>query len=207
MMLDQNVTRYQAALFFVQALTGKTEVEIWNADKNSTIFSDVTEYGTAIDYAYGVKLILGRGNGVYGPNDYITYQDMLVMAVRALGYETTDMTYPYGYILAAQKLGLTDDIDIVNYKTDLNRGATAQIMWNMLNTEVAVVDPFTDKVLYPGEQGLTDTVIGTAANRKTLLEESGLAGGKVTGTIVSYNEADNEDKHFLKLYHDLLQLF
>ena len=199
MMLDQNVTRYQAALFFVQALTGKTEVEIWNADKNSTIFSDVTEYGTAIDYAYGVKLILGRGNGVYGPNDYITYQDMLVMAVRALGYETTDMSYPYGYILAAQKLGLTDDIDIVNYKTDLNRGATAQIMWNMLNTEVAVVDPLTDKILYPGETGLTDTIINgdkeeSVSNRKTLLEDSGLAGGKVTGTIVSYNEAKDEDE-------------
>ena len=194
MMLDQNVTRYQAALFFVQALTGKTEVEIWNADKNSTIFSDVTEYGTAIDYAYGVKLILGRGNGVYGPNDYITYQDMLVMAVRALGYETADMTYPYGYILAAQKLGLTDDIDIVNYKTDLNRGATAQIMWNMLNTEVAYVDPLTDKVLYPGETGLTDTVTETTVTRKTLLEDSGLAGGKLTGTIVSYNEAEDEDE-------------
>ena len=193
MMLDQNVTRYQAALFFVQALTGKTEVEIWNADKNSTIFSDVTEYGTAIDYAYGVKLILGRGNGVYGPNDYITYQDMLVMAVRALGYETTDMSYPYGYILAAQKLGLTDDIDIVNYKTDLNRGATAQIMWNMLNTEVAYVDPLTDKVLYPGETGLTDTVTETTVDRKTLLEDSGLAGGKFTDYIVDFDEADADD--------------
>lgn len=202
MMLDQNVTRYQAALFFVQALTGKTEVEIWNADKNSTIFSDVTEYGTAIDYAYGVKLILGRGNGVYGPNDYITYQDMLVMAVRALGYETTDMTYPYGYILAAQKLGLTDDIDIVNYKTDLNRGATAQIMWKMLNTEVAVVDPLTDKILYPGETGLTDTIINSgkeedniiSVDRKTLLEVSGLAGGKIETTIVGFIEADENDE-------------
>ena len=194
MMLDQNVSRYQAALFFVQALTGKTEVAIWNADKTSSVFSDVKEYGTAIDYAYGVKLILGRGNGVYGPNDPITYQDMLVMAVRALGYETADMMYPYGYILAAQKLGLTDDIELVNYKANLNRGETAQIMWNMLNTEVAVVDPLTNKVLYPGETGLTDSITNTTFTRKTLLENSGLAGGKLTGTIVSYNEAKDEDE-------------
>ena len=194
MMLDQNVSRYQAALFFVQALTGKTEVAIWNADKTSSVFSDVKEYGSAIDYAYGVKLILGRGNGVYGPNDPITYQDMLVMAVRALGYETADMMYPYGYILAAQKLGLTDDVELVNYKANLNRGETAQIMWNMLNTEVAVIDPLTDKVLYPGETGLTGTITNTALTRKTLLEDSGLAGGKLTGTIVSYNEAKDEDE-------------
>lgn len=55
-------------------------------------------------------MILGRGNGIYGYNDPITYQDMLVLAVRTLGYETGDMSYPYGHILAAQKLGLTDNI-------------------------------------------------------------------------------------------------
>ena len=34
LMLDSGVTRYQAALFFVQALTGETAVEKWNEDKN-----------------------------------------------------------------------------------------------------------------------------------------------------------------------------
>jgi hypothetical protein len=164
LMLDQNVTRYQAALFFVQALTGKTDVEIWNADKVSGVFSDVTQYGTAIDYAHGIGLILGRGNGVYGPNDNITYQDMLVMAVRALGYETDKMNYPYGYILAADKLGLTDGIDLVNYKAYLTRGETAKLMWNMLMTEVAYVDPLTGNILYPNEIGLTDTVTKTEAD-------------------------------------------
>ena len=89
LMLDQSVTRYQAALFFVQAITGNTDTKVWNADK-STIFTDVPEYGTAIDYLAGMKFILGRGNGIYGYNDPITYQDMLVLAVRALGYETAD---------------------------------------------------------------------------------------------------------------------
>ena len=82
------------------------------------------------------------------------------MAVRALGYETADMSYPYGYILAAQKLGLTENVDLVNYKAALNRGETAQIIWDMLDTEVAVIDPLTDKVLYPTETGLTDALLG-----------------------------------------------
>ena len=40
LMLDKSVTRYQAALFFVQAITGNTDTKVWNADK-STIFTDV----------------------------------------------------------------------------------------------------------------------------------------------------------------------
>ena len=65
LMLDKSVTRYQAALFFVQAITGKTDPTVWNADK-SAIFHDVPEYGTAIDYLHGLGLIVGRGDGSYG---------------------------------------------------------------------------------------------------------------------------------------------
>lgn len=194
LMLDQNVTRYQAALFFVQALTGKTDVEIWNADKVSRVFSDVTQYGTAIDYAHGIGLILGRGNGVYGPNDNITYQDMLVMAVRALGYETDKMNYPYGYILAADKLGLTDDIDLVNYKAYLTRGETAQLMWNMLMTEVAYVDPLTGNILYPNETGLTDAIVDTKVDRVILLDKAGYTSDELAFTITEFIPADEKDE-------------
>lgn len=198
LMLGNGVTRYQAALFFVQALTGETDVAVWNAEKKSAHFADVPEYGTAIDYAYGINLIKGRGNGVYGYNDAISYQDMLVMAVRALGYETADMSYPYGYILAAQKLGLTENVDLVNYKAALNRGETAQIIWDMLDTEVAVIDPLTDKVLYPGETGLTDALLGQngqpVTERETLMESSDLAGDKIDAVIIAFNEADEDDE-------------
>ncbi len=198
LMLENGVTRYQAALFFVQALTGETDVATWNAEKKSANFTDVPEYGTAIDYAYGIGIVAGRGNGIFGYNDAIMYQDMLVMGVRALGYETEDMAYPYGYILAAQKLGLTDNVDQVNYKAALTRGETAQIIWDMLGTEVAVIDPLTDKILYPGETGLTDAILGEnnqpVEERKTLLEESGLAGGKLEAYVTEFVEADEDDE-------------
>jgi hypothetical protein len=136
LMLDNGVTRYQAALFFVQAITGETAVEKWNEDKQSAVFGDVPEYGTAIDYANGIGLIKGRGDGTYGYNDPITYQDMLVLAVRALGYETEGMTYPHGYIVAAKKLGLTDNLatGIANTQA-LTRGETAQVIYNALFAE------------------------------------------------------------------------
>lgn len=197
LMLDNGVTRYQAALFFVQALSGETSADVWNAQKTSVNFKDVVEYGTAIDYAYGRKIVVGRGNGVFGYNDPITYQDMLVMAVRALGYETEDMSYPYGYILAAQKLGLTDDIaKTVNYTAPLTRGETAQIMWNMLNTEIAVEDPINGKILYPGDTGLTDALINDPdkkITRVTLLEDAGYASDKLVGTVTDFVEGKDGD--------------
>ena len=194
LMMEADVTRYQTALFFVQALTGKTDAAVWNAEKKSANFADVIDYGTAIDYAAGLNIVKGRGNGVFGYNDAIIYQDMIVMAIRALGYETDDMQYPYGHILAAQKLELLENIDLVNYKAELKRGETAQLIWNMLNTETAVVDPLTDKVLYPGETGLTGAIVGEAEERTTLLQEAGFADGKIEGVITLFTEADEDDE-------------
>ena len=200
--LDNGVTRWQAALFFVQALTGKTDASTWNADK-SAYFTDVPEYGTAIDYAYGINLIVGRGNGVYGYSDAITYQDMLVMAVRALGYETDNMVYPQGYTLAAQKLGLTENIDVtVNFKDTLTRGETAQIIWDMLQTEVAITDPLSGNLVYPNETSSLELILNAGKSedekvsieRTTLLEESGFADAKIEATIVSFNPADEDDE-------------
>ncbi|MBQ4599289.1 MAG: S-layer homology domain-containing protein [Clostridia bacterium] len=203
--LDNGVTRWQAALFFVQALTGKTDASTWNADK-SAYFTDVPEYGTAIDYAYGINLIVGRGNGVYGYADAITYQDMLVMAVRALGYETEDMVYPSGYTIAAQKLGLTDNIDVtVNFKDTLTRGETAQIIWDMLQTEVAYTDLLTGNIVYPSETGALEMILNASKGddeakivieRTTLLEESGFADGEIVGTIVEFIEADEDENDY-----------
>lgn len=194
LMLENGVTRYQAALFFAQTLSGETRTEVWNADKTSTAFKDVTAYGTAIDYVYGRKVVAGRGNGVFGPDDAITYQDMLVMAVRALGYETEDMQYPYGYIIAAQKLGLTDNVENVNYKAALTRGETSQLIWDMLNTVIAVEDPINGKILYPEDKGLTEAIANKTIDRKTMLEDSGYADGKITGTITAFVEADKDDE-------------
>ncbi len=195
LMLDENVTRYQAALFFVQAITGKTDPTVWNAEK-SAIFSDVPEYGTAIDYLAGLGYIVGRGNGIYGYHDNITYQDMLVLAVRVLGYETEDMSYPYGYILAAQKLGLTDNIDSVNYRAHLTRGETAQLVWDMLGTEIAFIDPLTGDIVYPGkeDESAYGVIVGPGKIvRETYLERAGFAGGKMVVTVTEFVEGEKEE--------------
>ena len=193
--LEGGVTRYQAALFFVQAMTGKTDTSIWNADK-SVYFSDVPEYGTAVDYAYGLNVIAGRGNGIFDYNGSIIYQDLLTMAVRALGYATEDTMYPQGYILAAQKLGLTKYIDVtLGFKDELTRGETAQIIWKMLNTEIAINDPLTGKPIYPGDTGLTEDLFekDLSSQRTTLLIEAGFADDKIETYVAQFIAADDDE--------------
>lgn len=196
LMLNNHVTRYQAALFFVQAITGKTDPSVWNADK-SAIFSDVPEYGTAIDYLANLGLIIGRGNGIYGYNDTITYQEMLTLAVRALGYEREGMAYPFDYIVEAQKLGLTDNIENVNFKAELRRDETAQLIWDMLGTEIAITDPLNGEIIYPGKQDESayGLIVGPGKiQRETYLEKSGFASGKITVTVTDFTAASSTNE-------------
>lgn len=195
LMLDKHVTRYQAALFFVQAITGKTDSSVWNADK-SAIFTDVPEYGTAIDYLANLGLIVGRGNGIYGYNDTITYQEMLTLAVRALGYERENMAYPYDYILEAQKLGLTKNIKNVNFKAEMKRDETAQMIWDMLGTELAITDPISGEIVYPGkeDESAYGLIVGPGKiKRETYLEKSGFASGKLVVTVTEFTPAAGKD--------------
>ena len=196
LMLDKHVTRYQAALFFVQAITGKTDSSVWNADK-SAIFTDVPEYGTAIDYLANLGLIVGRGNGIYGYNDTITYQEMLTLAVRALGYERENMAYPYDYILEAQKLGLTKNITNVNFKAEMKRDETARLIWDMLGTELAITDPISGETVYPGKQDESayGLIVGPGKiKRETYLEKSGFASGKIVVTVTAFTPAKGKEE-------------
>ncbi len=130
---DDDILRYQMALFFVRVMTGMTEDSNW---AGTSTFNDVKDYAGAIGYVEGLGVINGYGDGNFGPNDGIKYQDALVMAVRALEYDTENMSYPYGYISKAIQLGLTKGIKGVTYGETLTRGETAQIIYNVLNTPI-----------------------------------------------------------------------
>lgn len=130
---NDEIRRYQMALFFARIMTGMTDDSNW---AGTSTFKDVKDYAGAIGYVEGLEVINGYGDGNFGPNDGIKYQDALVMAVRALDYDTENMSYPYGFISKAIQLGLTKGIKGVTYGETLTRGETAQIIYNVLNTPI-----------------------------------------------------------------------
>lgn len=166
---SSNITRKQLAVLLAQAMTAKVGLDSWNKDKTSSTFTDVTEYGTAIDFMHENGIISGTGTDTYSPDATVSYQDTLVLIIRILGYATKDMQYPYGYILAAQKLEITfENIDL--YDQPLSVKQAIALVWNMLNTIVAVTDPISEEILYPGEMGPSESQ-GIFITRYILLEK------------------------------------
>lgn len=144
--LEEPIQRYQAALFFARIATGITNESAYGTGK-SDVFSDVPEYGPVMDLIANMGIIRGYGDGRFGYNAQIMYQDMCAMLVRVLGYETEEMiaTYPISYITKVDKLGLA----LKNVKgTDyLNRGQTAQMVYDALVTEISQTSDAREQIL------------------------------------------------------------
>ena len=141
---DESVTRWQMALMMVKAYTGVIDNAKWEAGLE--VFSDIksNHYPAAIAKAAGAGIINGRGDGIFDPDSKIMYQDALVMAVRALGYEDKNddgvvtTKYPDGYLAKASDLGLTSNVAVSSPTAFLTRAETAQIINNMIYTEFEV---------------------------------------------------------------------
>lgn len=170
--LDAPILRYQAALFFGRVVTGVTNDADWGEGPSAT-FTDVPQYGNVIDMIAGLDIIRGYGNGKFGYNDGIRYQDMCAMWIRALGYETEEMVaaYPMSYVLKAEELGIgLDNVMPADY---LNRGQVAQMLYDALVTPISATADDTMativKILIERNGG---TVPGVAVEEDTYLERN-----------------------------------
>lgn len=99
-------------------------------------FTDVADDYWAKDFinaAYKKKYLSGYGNGLFMPNNNVTYQEAVTILVNILGYPTKDtpqskvesfnnLIWPHNYIEAGLELGLFDNISI----EDLSWPATRQ---------------------------------------------------------------------------------
>ncbi len=191
--LNATAQKYQVTVLFAEAMTGKTDLAFWNTPAQSGMFTDVPAYGGAIDYMAKRGIVSGTGDTVYGYTDSVSYQQLITVAIRVLGYETEDMVFPQDHIFAAERLGLLDNLAIDSYTKTVTYGETMQLLWNTLCTEVAVYDPMSGELLYPGEAGMTEITTGPL-ERVTLLESNGFVAGAAEEFVVSFIEADEDNE-------------
>lgn len=168
---DADVLRFQAALLFAKALTGKTDGNVWKTGVNNSVFADLDEnpqdlFVNAISYVNNNGIVTGKSATKFAPRDGITFEQGLTMAVRALGYETAAMkasatTGLWMYIDKAISLGLDAGLeDITDYKATLTRGQMAQLIYNMLFVETADGYTYAAKAF----NLITETFILTSTN-------------------------------------------
>lgn len=146
---SQVVTRAEMAAFIIRGLGLSV------ASKANTVFKDVPYdfWGSgAISIANSKNIIVGYGDGNFGPDDQVSFQDAVKMLVCALGYEEDAKDnggYPAGYIAIADKLdvldGLTDKL--ADSTAGCDRGTVAKLIYNALDVYLQEVTYYNGQVL------------------------------------------------------------
>ncbi|EOD01775.1 S-layer homology domain-containing protein [Caldisalinibacter kiritimatiensis] len=177
---DDTITRAEFATMVVRVL-GKEDIAKFTT--GATNFADVPAGHWASGYinvASTIGLVNGYGDGNFGPEDEITYEQALTIVVRALGYNQEAVEkggYPVGYLVVADDL----DLDIKAEGTagvPTTRATVFQMLDNALTVDMMVQDGFGEDKTYKVEEG------------KTLLGELGY--DKLTARVVDINTSDLE---------------
>ena len=95
-----------------------------------------------IALAAGRGIVIGTGDGKFEPNRTVSYDEVLTMLVRGLGYtdgsnELKNMTWPTNFKVKAAELGITKNVKMATAGAD--RGGVAQAMANALECTLVSV--------------------------------------------------------------------
>lgn len=191
---EGEITRAEFAAIVVRLLGQEAQAAGAAA---STQFADVPASHWAAGYiniAVQAGVINGYGNGNFGPEDLVAYQDAITMMVRALGYEPAIGTagYPTGYLAKAGELGLTSRVNGSN-GVPANRGTVAQIAFNALDVPLMTQSGYGTFTQYVINDGYSSTT-GQGNVKKTLLSEN-FSIVKVQGTIESSSDSVSTNKN------------
>lgn len=112
--------------------------------RGTTIFSDVqsnTMSSGYINVALDKGFITGMSDGKFHPNDNITFAQVCTVLVKALGYTDKDVPgqWPNNYIIKANALGLTKDINL-NKNDGIKRWEAVIIFDRLLSTNIKKVN-------------------------------------------------------------------
>lgn len=177
---DNTITRAEAAAVIVRTLGWE---EAAKGAAGATQFTDVAadHWGSGyINMAAQAGIIAGHGDGTFGPEDPVTYEQIVKMLVCALGYEPKALTkgaYPTGYLITANEAKLTAGVSGAAGQ-EAARKVVAQLTFNALDIPLMEQEGWGSDisyVIYNGNRASDYTY-------KTLLTEK-LGIAKVYGTV------------------------
>jgi hypothetical protein len=118
---EGTITRAEACLIVVKSMNPPAAA-ITDATQSS--FTDLVGYDWAkpyINYAAANDVISGYPDGTFRPGDFVTYNELAAMLVRALGFQAADLpgVWPANFVNKAIALGIFAGVD-----ADRNDSAT-----------------------------------------------------------------------------------
>lgn len=162
---DKAITRAEAVAIVnrIQNLAGAAA-----GAQGASLYTDVAANHWAlgdINLATQMGTVSGDGNGLFRPEDQVSYQEMVKMLVVALGYQPAANDkggWPTGYLVTASQYGVLDDT-VNGGATPANRGVVAQLTFNALTAPMMEQTGFGNDKSYE--------VKDVPGSRKTLLTE------------------------------------
>ncbi len=139
---EDKITRAEVATIIsrIQGINSVAQV--------ATDFVDVPSTHWASGYvaqAAGQGIVNGYGDGNFGPEDNVLYEQAIKMLVVTLGYTPfadANGGYPTGHLMAAQRFGIVDGVIGASTGVEATRGQIAQLVYNAIDT------PLMDSATY-----------------------------------------------------------
>ena len=180
---DADITRAEFAAVVCRALGLEDSA---NGAKGSTAFADVAADHWATGYinlANQMGIINGYGDGNFGPEDKVTYEQAVKMLVCSLGFEYMAQTkggWPTGYLVVANNYGVTAGVKATAGEPAA-RSIVAELTYNALDAATMEQGTFgTEENWYVYD--------GISRVKKTLLSEK-LDIAKLTGVVIANSKS------------------
>lgn len=173
-----SITRAEIAVI-VARIQGQTGA----VAQTNTIFTDVPSTHWASGYiasASNMGIVNGYGDGTFGPDDNVLYEDVIKMLMETLGYKPYAQEnggYPTGYILAAQRQQVLNGVVGGAEGTQATRGQVAQMTNNAIDT------PLMERYTYGGTEQYVIWDGESWSPRRTLMSTA-LGVNKIRGIVV-----------------------
>ncbi|OQB13249.1 MAG: Surface layer protein precursor [Firmicutes bacterium ADurb.Bin193] len=203
---DGDITRTEFAAVIVRALGQEPSA---TASMGKTQFTDVADdhWGSGyINVASSLGIINGFGDGTFGPEALVTYEQAVKMVVCALGYESLALSkvgndaskvWPSGYLAAAVQLNIVSGVAGTE-GVPAKRWQVARLVYNSLEVDLMVrsvvggrerfeVKP--DKTLLSENLGITVRNGELIANSAESIKSSKARAGEV----IIYDNTEEEN--------------
>lgn len=193
---DNTITRAEYAAVVCRALGLENAA---NGAKGATQFTDVAADHWASGYinlATQNGIINGYGDGTFGPEDKVTYEQAVKMLVCALGFEPMAATkggYPTGYLVIANQYKITAG---VRATAEAPRSTVAQLVYNALSTPKMDQTSYGTDEKYEVLDGKNDRDYATLLTDMDIYIATGVVGDKNGDEIEITLTESSEDYEF-----------
>lgn len=201
---NDTITRAEVAAVVcrIQNLNGLSQT--------ATPFTDVPSSHWASGYvaqAAGQGIINGYGDGNFGPEDQVTYEQAVKMFVETLGYTpfvNANGGYPTGHLTAAARYGVLDGVVGASVGAQATRGQVAQMAFNAIDT------PLMDRSSYGKDEeftifdGTNNKTFETLLTRDLKVKKFAgvISGDQVTTLTAPVNSIDTDKKAEVNVKYD-----